>query len=60
MGYRYYDTAGVPIRFPFGFGLSYTKFDYSGLKITPEGVSFVLENTGDVYKRQGFKPAVRD
>lgn len=46
VGYRYYDTAGVPIRFPFGFGLSYTKFDYSGLKITPEGVSFVLENTG--------------
>lgn len=46
VGYRYYDTAGVPVRFPFGFGLSYTKFSYSRLKITPQGVSFMLENTG--------------
>lgn len=48
VGYRYYDTAGVNVNFPFGYGLSYTTFGYSDLKVTEDGVSFTLENTGSM------------
>lgn len=47
IGYRYYETAGVPVKYPFGFGLSYTTFAYSEIKADADGVSFTLENTGD-------------
>ncbi len=47
IGYRYYETAGVPVRYPFGYGLSYTKFQYSDLKVDGKAVSFTLTNTGD-------------
>lgn len=49
IGYRYYnkDAIGGP-RFPFGYGLSYTKFEYSNLKVSPDGVRFTLTNTGDM------------
>ena len=46
VGYRYYDTADVPVLYPFGFGLSYTTFEYSGLEVNEEGVSFTITNSG--------------
>ena len=48
VGYRYYQTAGVPVAYPFGYGLSYTAFEYSGLHATPEGVTLTVKNTGSL------------
>ncbi|MFF3063998.1 glycoside hydrolase family 3 C-terminal domain-containing protein [Oerskovia sp. NPDC057915] len=48
VGYRYYSTVGVPVAFPFGFGLSYTTFAYADLAVDGAGVTFTLTNTGDV------------
>ncbi len=48
VGYRYFTTAGVKPRYPFGFGLSYTKFEYSDLTATKEGAKFTVTNTGSV------------
>ena len=55
IGYRYYDTAKKNVLFPFGFGLSYTTFEYSDLKLSASSindtdtlkVSFKIKNTGD-------------
>lgn len=46
VGYRYYDKAGVPVRWPFGFGLSYTEFAYSDLTVEGDTVSVTVRNTG--------------
>ena len=46
VGYRYYETASKAVRYPFGYGLSYTTFAYSDLKVNAENVTFTLTNTG--------------
>lgn len=46
VGYRYYDTGKVKVQYPFGYGLSYTTFEYSHIKVTKKGVEFTLTNTG--------------
>ena len=46
VGYRYYQTAGVPVAFPFGHGLSYTSFAYSDLMASADGVTLTVTNTG--------------
>jgi beta-glucosidase len=53
VGYRYYETAEVEVRYPFGHGLSYTSFETSGLSVTATGddsalVSVTVTNTGPV------------
>ena len=54
VGYRYYNTANIPVTFPFGFGLSYTTFEYSDINVDGNKVTFTLTNTG---KRDGAEVA---
>ena len=46
VGYRYYETVDKAVRYPFGYGLSYTTFAYSDLKVNADHVTFTLTNTG--------------
>lgn len=56
IGYRYYDKADMNVVFPFGYGLSYTTFEYSDIKLSADKikdtdtvtVSFKIKNTGNV------------
>ena len=47
MGYRLYDSSGETIRYPFGYGLSYTKFEYSGLVVSGRSLGFYVKNVGN-------------
>ena len=48
VGYRYYETAAVSVRFPFGYGLSYTNFTYSDLRVEGPYVTCKVKNTGNI------------
>lgn len=54
VGYRYYETAEIPVLFPFGFGLSYTTFSYTNLRVEEGKAVFHITNTG---KRDGAEVA---
>lgn len=46
VGYRYYDKSGMAVRWPFGYGLSYTEFAYSNLAVDGDTVSVAIKNNG--------------
>lgn len=54
VGYRYFETVGKQVLFPFGYGLSYTTFEYSNLKLSKTKATFDITNTG---KRDGAEIA---
>lgn len=68
VGYRYYDTVGQEVLFPFGHGLSYTHFDYRDLKLKlahgPDGevvlVQLKVKNTGEVAGQEIVQIYVHD
>ena len=65
VGYRYFDTFGVPVLFPFGYGLSYSEFRYSALEVqkTADGgaeLSFDLENVSAVDGKEVAQVYVRE
>lgn len=68
VGYRYYDTKKMPVRFPFGYGLSYTTFAYSDLTLSAEEmkdtdvltVSLKVKNTGNMAGKEIVQLYVAD
>lgn len=67
VGYRYYDTVGQGVLFPFGHGLSYSSFAYSNLKLhqtqsesASVRVSLTVKNTGDLAGKETVQVYVRD
>ncbi|BCJ98203.1 glycoside hydrolase family 3 C-terminal domain-containing protein [Anaerocolumna chitinilytica] len=69
IGYRYYDTKELEVLYPFGYGLSYTEFQYSDLKVSPEAdlkdtdtitVTLKVKNTGKIAGKEVAQLYVHD
>lgn len=69
IGYRYYDTKELEVLYPFGYGLSYTEFQYSDLKVSPEAdlkdtdtitVTLKVKNTGKIAGKEIVQLYVHD
>ena len=60
VGYRYYDTAKKDVLFPFGYGLSYTTFEYSNIAFDGKKVTFNVKNTGKVAGKEVCQLYIRD
>jgi beta-glucosidase len=68
IGYRYYDAKQVPVQFPFGYGLSYTSFTYTNLKVSAQtfkdvdglSVSVDVTNTGRLAGKEVIQVYVHD
>lgn len=65
VGYRYYETKNVPVRYPFGYGLSYANFVYSDLEIKKIGetdfeLSYTVTNISDVDGKEVSQVYVKD
>ncbi len=65
VGYRYYDSYGVPVSYPFGHGLSYAEFSYDNLEITKLGktdlkVAFTVKNVSNVDASEVCQLYVKD
>ena len=68
MGYRYYDAKKIEPLFPFGYGLSYTTFEYENLKLSTARlgtddkleVTLVVKNTGDTAGKEAVQLYIRD
>ena len=61
VGYRYYEAKNIPVRYEFGFGLSYTAFEYSNLEVDVKAgtVSFDVTNTGTVKGKEAAQVYIR-
>lgn len=68
VGYRYYDAKGMEVLYPFGYGLSYTTFEYSDLKVSQSEISdrdsvevkLKVKNTGNRYGKEIVQLYVKD
>lgn len=68
IGYRYYDTADKEVLFPFGYGLSYTTFEYSNLRVSSEAIKDTdtltvqcdITNTGTCYGGEVVQLYIKD